>query len=252
YRLIPFCGQPTTVDRAWLENFVTYWGNSKNVENYMLDKANANYELVLFLEYIPHVLSAWLPKNPDKFQKPLNDLLKTMAFLRTKGIIHLDAHFQNVLTDGEQSYLTDFGLVLDRSFDLVKDEEVFFEQNTFYDYGEILLNLGHLIVSFYDSCPENDRRDMMRQYGIKERSAPPEVRSILLNNIEQIQVNGTMRLNEGYVDSMVKYRSIISLMHNFFSDMRTNPRKDTPFPQTKLRALLKEAAFLSEAKLPCS
>lgn len=248
YRIIPFYGQPTTVDSAWLKNFVAYWGSSSSVEKYMLDKAIANHELVLFLEYIPHVLSTWLPENSDRFQQPLDDLFKTIAFLRTKRIIHLDAHFQNVLTDGEQAYLTDFGLVLDQSFDLAKDEEAFFEETAFYDYGEILLNLGHLIVSFYNSCSEEDKRSVMKKYDIKESLKPPEVRNILLNNIEQIQADGTLRLDECYVASMVKYRSIISLMHSFFSDMRINPKKDTPFPQAKLRSLLEETGFLSKAE----
>ena len=241
YRIIPSSGQRTTVDREWLENFVKYWGNSSSVENYMVDKAKADHELVIFLEHIPHVLDAWLLKNPSLFQPPLDDLCKTMAFLRTKGIIHLDAHFQNVLTDGEQTYLTDFGLVLDRSFDLAKDEEAFFEQTALYDYGEILLNLGHLVVSLYDSMAEGDKHSIIKKYDIQEGLSPPELRNILLNNIEQIQADGILRLNEAYDASIVRYRSVISLMHHFFADMRQNPRKDTPFPQTRLRSLLEEA-----------
>ncbi|NJL87356.1 MAG: hypothetical protein HC886_17465 [Leptolyngbyaceae cyanobacterium SM1_1_3] len=249
YRIMPFSGQPTKVDRAWLKSFVEYWGSSKNVEKYMLEKGNANHELVLFLEHIPHVLSSWLQENPGKFQQPLNDLCKTMAFLRAKEVIHLDAHFQNVLTDGDQIYLTDFGLVLNRSFALTKDEETFFEQNVFYDYGEILLNLGHLVVSLYDSCSESDKGRVVKKFNLKKDLTPPELRSILLNNIEQIQADGMMHLDECYVASMVKYRSIVVLMHNFFSDMRRNPKKDTPFPQAKLRSLLEETGFLSEAEL---
>ncbi|ARV61195.1 hypothetical protein BZZ01_23560 [Nostocales cyanobacterium HT-58-2] len=81
--------------------------HNANVRNYVLDRAIANYELVLFLEYIPYVLETWLRENPKKFQKPLDDLRTMIDFLRMKGIIHVDAHFRNVLTDGEQTYLTD-------------------------------------------------------------------------------------------------------------------------------------------------
>ncbi len=38
-----------------IQSFVEYWGNNENVSNYMLDRANAKYELVLFLEYIPYI-----------------------------------------------------------------------------------------------------------------------------------------------------------------------------------------------------
>ncbi|MBD0301956.1 MAG: hypothetical protein ICV85_07165, partial [Tolypothrix sp. T3-bin4] len=190
YRIIPFSGQRADVDMEHLKGYVEYWGNSANAGNYVLDRANANYELVLFLEYIPHVLETWLLLNPNKLQKPLDDLRTTINFLRTKGIIHFDAHFRNILTDGKRIYLTDFGLVLDKSFALTKDEEFFFEQNIFYDYGEVLRNLGHLIRSSYDLCSKNDKRRIMEKYGIKEGLKPYELRSILLDNIEQIHADG--------------------------------------------------------------
>ncbi|MBN3940070.1 hypothetical protein [Nostoc sp. NMS9] len=245
YRIIPFFGRRADVDRSRLKDYVEYWGNSANAGNYMLDRANANYELVLFLEYIPHILETWLRENPNKLQKPLDDLRTTITFLRRKGIIHFDAHFRNILTDGKQTYLTDFGLVLDKSFTLTKDEESFFKQNTFYDYGEVLRNLGHLIRSSYDLCSENDKRRIIEKYGIKEGLKPYELRSILLDNIEQIHADGVMKLDKFYVASIVKYRSIIALMQDFFSDMWANNNKDTKLRHTELRLLLKETGFLS-------
>jgi hypothetical protein len=248
YRIIPFSGRRSPVNLEQHKSYVEYWGNSENVGNYVLDRSHANYELVLFLEYIPYVLETWLRQNPNKLQKPLDDLRTTIDFLRTKGIIHFDAHFQNVLTDGEQIYLTDFGLVLDKSFTLTKDEESFFKQNTFYDYGEVLRNLGHLIEPSYNSCSENDKRRIMEKYAIKEGLQPYELRSILLDNIEQIHADGVMKLDEFYVVSIVKYRSIIALMQDFFSDMWGNNKKDTKLDHAKLRLLLKETEFVPDAE----
>ena len=245
YRIIPFFGRRADVDRSRLKDYVEYWGNSVNAGNYMLDRANANYELVLFLEYIPHILETWLQENPKKLQKPLDDLRKTITFLRKKGIIHFDAHFRNILTDGKRIYLTDFGLVLDKSFTLTKDEESFFKQNTFYDYGEVLRNIGHLIQSSYDLCSENDKRRIIEKYGIKEGLKPYELRSILLDNIEQIHADGAMKLDKFYVTSIIKYRSIIALMQDFFSDMWANNNKDTKLRHAELRLLLKETGFIS-------
>ncbi|NJK69375.1 MAG: hypothetical protein HC789_08235 [Microcoleus sp. CSU_2_2] len=244
YRIMPFSGRRSAVDRSRLKDYVEYWGNSANAGNYLLDRSSANYELVLFLEYIPHVLETWLRENPNKLQQPLDELRTTIDFLRTRGIIHFDAHFQNVLTDGEQTYLTDFGLVLDKSFSLTKDEEVFCEQNTFYDYGEVLRNLGHLVRSPYNSCSENDQHRLMAKYCIKESLKPYEVGAILLENIEQIHADGDIKLDEFYVASIVKYRSIIALMQDFFSDMWGNKKKDRKLPHEKLRLLLEETGFL--------
>ncbi|KAB8317945.1 hypothetical protein SD81_022185 [Tolypothrix campylonemoides VB511288] len=247
YRIIPFCGRRAAVDRSRLKDYVEYWGNSANAGNYVVDRANANYELVLFIEHIPYILETWLRQNPNKLQKPLDELRTTIDFLRTKGIIHFDTHFRNVLTDGEQIYLTDFGLVLDKSFTLSLDEESFFKQNTFYDYGEVLRNLGHLIEPSFHSCSENDKRRIMEKYGIKEGLQPYEVRSILLDNIKQIHADAVMKLDEFYVASIVKYRSIIRLMQDFFADMWNN-KKDTKLDHVKLRLLLKETGFVPDAE----
>lgn len=238
YRIMPFSGQCVDVETG-------RWGKHPNVLNYVLDRANANYELVLFLEYVPYVLETWLWENPNQLQNSLDQICKTIAFLRTKGIIHFDAHFRNILTDGEQIYLTDFGLALDKSFALTKGEEDFFERNTFYDYGEVLRNLGHLIRSPYYSCSENDQRKMMEKHGITEGSQPYEVGAILLDNIEQIHTDGDLALDEFYVASIVKYRSIIALMQNFFAKMWGNAKKDTELPSTELQQLLKKTGFLS-------
>lgn len=249
YRILPLSKQSKQVDLEKIKHFVEYWGNCRNIEAYMLDRAEATQQIVLFLEYVPYTLSNWLQENLSEFQNPMDSLCKTITFLREKGIIHFDAHFENVLTDGEQTYLTDFGLVLDQSFALSVEEYAFFKQNTVYDYGEILLNLGHLILSSYNSCPESDRNRLIKKYDIQKELRPSHLRKLLLENIESIQAEGIMFLDETYVASIVKYRRIIDLMHNFLAEMSSNPRKDTVFPQVKLRSLLEEIGLLSEAGL---
>ncbi|BAT55330.1 hypothetical protein NOS3756_43090 [Nostoc sp. NIES-3756] len=244
YRIIPFSGVREDIDMENYQSFVEYWGNSATIGNYVLDRANANYELILFLEYIPHVLATWLPENPNKLQKCLDELHKTITFLNNQGIIHFDAHFYNILTDGKQTYLSDFGLVLDKSFSLTKDEESFFQQNQFYDYGEILRNLGHLICLSYDSCSENDKRRIREKYDIKEDLKPYKVGAKLLDNIEQLYADKVMNLDKFYVTNIVKYRSIIALMQNFFADMCTNSHKNIKFPHAKLQQLLEETGFV--------
>lgn len=244
HRIMPFCGQRTEVDRSQHRRYVESWGNSENAGKYVLDRAIAPYELVLFLEYIPYVLETWLQENPSQLQRLLNDLRTTIDFLRTNRVIHFDAHFQNMLTDGHQIYLTDFGLVLDKSFALTKEEETFFEQHIFYDYGESLRNLGHLIRPVYDACSENEQQRIMAKYDIKAGLQPYEVRSRLLDHIEQIHADGDMQLDAFYVASIVKYRRIIALMQDFFVDVWGNHKKDTKFDHATLQRLLNETGFL--------
>lgn len=96
YRVLLFSKQRKNVDRKWLKEYVACWGKSENVGKYISERINANHKLVLFIEYIPYVLAAWLKENPDKLRKPLDDLRSTIAFLRAKEIIHFDAHFHNI------------------------------------------------------------------------------------------------------------------------------------------------------------
>jgi hypothetical protein len=240
YRILPTakeCSDP--------EINIERWGNHANVKKYVLDRAKARYELVLFLEYIPYILETWLQENPNQLEKTLNGLWRAIAFLRMNGIIHFDAHFRNILTDGKQIFLTDFGLALDKSFALTEEETIFFEQNRLYDYGEVLRNLGQLIRSPYNSCSESDKCRIMKKYGIKDGLRPYQVGAILLDNIQQIHADRDMVLDEFYVAIVVKYRAIIALMQDFFAEMWENDQKDTPFPHTKLQLLLNETGFFS-------
>jgi hypothetical protein len=245
YRIVPFFGERAEVNMERHERYVEYWGSNANVGRYLLDRANANYELVLFLEHMPHILQPWLLEHPDKFQRALDDLCSTITFLRKNGIIHFDAHFYNVLTDGKRAYLTDFGLALDRSFALTEEEASFYKQHTYYDYGEVLACVDFLVLESYKLLPESAKRRLIEKYGIVEGTPQSELLPILLNNVEEMQSDRVLKLDEGYVAIIARYRSIILLMHDFYSDMQKNSKKDTKLQHGKLRRLLKETQFLS-------
>jgi serine/threonine protein kinase len=185
-------------------------------------------------------------ENSSQIQKNWDELQGAIAFLQSKGIIHFDLHFGNILTDGEQIYLTDFGLVLDRSFALSSEEMSFLEENRFYDYGEVLRNLGHLIRGWYNSCSQEDKFRIIEKYGIDQSWESYRLGKVLLDNIEGIYADGdiNLALDKFYVDSIVKYRSIITLIQNFFVEIRRNNRKDTQFPDLELRLLLKDTGFI--------
>jgi len=248
YRVIPFSGKRAEVDRERHKRYVEYWGCNENIGRYMLDRASASHELVLFLEYVPHVLQSWLPENPGRVHAVLDDLCATIDFLRKNEVIHFDAHFGNMLTDGERTYLTDFGLVLDKSFALTDDEKAFFKANTYYDYGEVLSCPAAVLYRAYEGLPERDKRQLKGKCRIEEDAQAHELLPVILDNIEDSDVVSMMKLDKSYVACVVKYRSIIALMHDFYSRLRRNNKKDTKFPHTKLRRLLGEAGVRRPVK----
>jgi hypothetical protein len=243
YRIIPFSGTRADVDLERHKRYVEYWGNNVNVGRYLLDRANANYEAVLFLEYIPYTMATWLQEYPRKIHRVIADMRDTITFLRNHGIIHLDAHFFNVVTDGKRFYLTDFGLVLDKSFALTQAEQLFYQQNTYYDYGQLSWGLGCHFVEMYWNLPDADRNRIAERIGLSEESRFEEQMSSLIDNIDEIQVD--FQLDRRFVASLRKYRPLILLMNDFYLELKKNNKKDTRLNHTKLRRLLKETGFIS-------
>ena len=248
YRVVPFWGERAAeVDRERHNGYVAYWGGDENMGRYLLDRAAARHELVLFLEHVPHVLQPWLLENSDKVGGVLDDLRRAVSFLRENGVIHFDAHFHNVLIDGVLAYLTDFGLVLDKGFDLAADEAAFFDAHTHYDDGEVLSCLSYPVYQAYEALPGNDKRRLAERYGLPEAEGDADFGEripLLLDNIEALHADGLLKLDTGYLDAVVRYRGVITLMNDFYTTLRRNPRKDTPFPHDALRRLLEEAGFV--------
>ncbi len=245
HRIVPVSGPRPGVDLERHRRYVEYWNNDASVGRYMSDRAQAKYELVLFQEHLPYNLEPWLRENPTRINRALEDLLAAIAFLRTKGIVHFDVNFDNLLSDGERAYLTDFGLVLDEHFTLAEDEAVFLRQNTHYDYGELLWSFGFLVHPPYEALADDEKKTLMARYGIKDETPFEELIPVLLDNIEEIHADGAMKLDDAYVASIVQYRGVIALFHEFFYGMRKNNKKDTRLNHAKLTQLLRETDILT-------
>ncbi len=247
YRIVPFAGVHPEVDMERHRDYVAYWNSNANIGRYMLDRASANHELLLFLEYFPHTLADWLLKNPTKTSSVVDDALASLAFLRENGILHLDSHFFNILTDGKRTYLSDFGLALDRHFELSPAEKGFYKQNSYYDYGLLLWSLGYHLYRIYYRLPDSDKNLISQRYGVGAGADPSELMLILLNNIEDIASSGAMKIDKKYAADLARYGGIITLMHDFYLEMRINKAKDTPLDHAKLRRLIKETGLLQDA-----
>jgi len=244
YRVLPLAGARPSLDLAWYQRYVTYWGNSAQIGQYIRDRAQAGYELVFFLEYIPTTLPTLLIAQPEQVAWVLAELAQTLTFLRQHGMIHFDAHFYNLLTDGQHIYLTDFGLLLDQSFTLGADEAAFFALHQDYDHGHSLSNLIYLLYDRFEKLPEATQLALRAQY---EATDPDthfyKLLRALLENIAELRARGIIDLPETYCAQLTKYRALLLLMGDFYAALRANPAKDTPFPHQALRRLLAEVGL---------
>jgi hypothetical protein len=146
WRVLPRTQPLLSADqRAWLDRAPDHWDGSAAVRARLKAISAASASVVLVLEHLPHMLHAWLrdrlaAPGPDAAAEAailrIHDQLQdTAAFMNDRGMLHFDLNAFNVLTDGEQAYVADFGLTLCADFDLSLAERDFFEIHRLYDRG---------------------------------------------------------------------------------------------------------------------
>ena len=132
---------PAAADRAGIDRLVEYWDGSPAVRGRLEAIATAAASLVLFLEYVPQTLNNWLAAQSARggaavgsaCAMVLRRLLSDVQFMNSRGLVHFDAHFGNILTDGRRLYFADFGLATSAAFELSARERVFLDGNAGHD-----------------------------------------------------------------------------------------------------------------------
>jgi serine/threonine protein kinase len=124
------------VDRA-----VAAWEGSAMVRGRIEDLERATASVALFLEYIPENLHTWLADRIAEGGQGAEsacamveaELKAGTSFMNSRGLLHFDAHFENILTDGHHLYFADFGMAISSRFHLAPDESEFFRRHAAYD-----------------------------------------------------------------------------------------------------------------------
>ena len=147
WRLLP--GRPpVAAEHADIDAAVAALDGSPAVRSRLEALASASHSLVLFCEYIPCPLPAWLREGPaGKAATVERQLSHIVDFLRGRALLHMDGHFGNMVTDGERIYLTDFGLATSPRFDLSAAERDFAGRNLTHDAGYAAMQLVNWLVT---------------------------------------------------------------------------------------------------------
>jgi hypothetical protein len=243
HRIVPRAKEKPQINEEQLDRYERYWGGSSSVRAYSADRFQATHELAVLLEYFPHTLHPWLMTRQDRLPRFLEELRHSVDFLRTHGVIHFDAQPHNIVTDGQDIYLTDFGLALDRAFELSDEEIAFFDGHTHYDYGEVLWSTGYLIAAAYNALSDGEKVVIKEKLRIAEAGPLADSLLPLVDNVELLADDPRLNFRPEYVAAVMRYRPIIHLVQDFFVALRANPRKDTPYPHAELRRLLRETGF---------
>lgn len=168
WRVLPDGQQTLPEELADVERAVAYWGGSPHLRDHIEALRTASVSLTLFLEYVPHTLHDWLgaqlrTDEADSACALVETGLKATAdFLHKQRLLHFDAHFGNILTDGRHLYLADYGLALSPRFELTPAERDFFDHHRHYDRGYALSYLVHWLVVDQYGYSRDVREDFIR------------------------------------------------------------------------------------------
>ena len=127
----------------------THWLQVKRKLTAMKD---ASKSVVLFLEYVPETLGAWMRRSltngtgQDVFSEVIDQITSATQWMKTQGFQHFDAHPGNILVLEGRLLLTDFGLALYREFDLTPKESASMAVHEDFDLDTALMHLFHWVL----------------------------------------------------------------------------------------------------------
>ena len=137
--------------------------------------------------------------------------------MNAHDMMHFDAHFKNILTDGKRLYLSDFGLALSSKFDLTPAEIEFLKQHQSYDQACASVNLSHCIITSLFGKEHLEIR--LREY--------------LAGRIGNVAPEMNTIINQ--------YALIALLMDEFFQKLQKES-KSTPYPAAQLGKLMRTSS----------
>lgn len=163
---------PPPDELADVEGMVSYWGGSGSMGLRLEALAEAKASVVIFLEYVPWNLSAWLGQQlaagPAAMASACamveRGLTVDIPLMNALGLVHGDAHFDNILTDGHRIYLADLGLATSERFVLSPDESSYLHHNASLDRAYVLAKWVNWLIQAYapDATGVQERMALVR------------------------------------------------------------------------------------------
>lgn len=204
-----------------------YWNSNENIELYIKNRSNTNHFIVMCLEYFPLTLykTNIIKENVYWYQK---QILTIISFLKKQEVIHFDAHPGNLVTDKKILILTDFGLVLDKSFSLSKQEISFFNRNTNYDKATLISYISSSIFNYI--FEPNILKIFKKKYNVDETTKKEIFENIVFDNLDEIGKN----FNKKYIQTLQKYKHIIITYHIFLHKLQRSHTKRIVFPNSTI------------------
>ena len=183
---------PLPEELADVERAVAYWDGRPQVRHRIEGLQQASASIALFLEYIPQNLHQWLSSQVEAGDDATDracamverGLEAGIGFMNARGLLHFDAHFENILTDGQRLYFADYGLAISSHFELSPAEIDFFDGHQDYDRlyaATYFVNWLVTALQRYRADDRDGRYALVRSYaeGKHPTKVPPGVAAII-------------------------------------------------------------------------
>jgi hypothetical protein len=216
WRVLPGGHSSVPGELADVERAVAYWGGGSQVRHRIEALRDSSASIALFLEYIPQNLHQWLgvqvSAGGEAASRALTMVEKELdagtSFMNARGLLHFDAHFENILTDGQHLYFADYGLAISSRFELAEDESRFFSRHLTYDRCYTATHLVLWLATTLYGCPGEDRDALVRAWSEGEHpTGIPEAAAAILT----------------------RHAPIAAVMSDFYRKLRRESR-NTPYP----------------------
>ena len=231
WRVLPD-STPLPEELADVERAVAYWGGAPQVRRRIEALRQSSASVALFLEYIPDDLHRWLGTQVQAGDQATDrasamadrELAAGLEFMNSRGLLHFDAHFENILTDGQRLYFADYGLALSSRFELSPDEAAFFARHQTYDRAYTASYLVNWLVTALFGLEVGDREGrsaLVRAYadGQCPTGIPPGAAAII-----------------------ARHAPAAAVMSDFNRTLQ-GQSKQTPYPVEEVRRALSQASL---------
>lgn len=222
WRVLPD-STPLPEELADVERAVAYWGGGPEVRRRIEALQQSSASVALFLEYIPQNLHQWLGERMDAGGEAADracamverDLEAGTSFMNSRGLLHFDVHFENILTDGRRLFFADYGLAVSSRFELSQEEAGFFDRHRTYDRCYSASYLVNWLVTALYGYRRDDREAQVRAYAQGERPTgiPEEAAAIL-----------------------ARHAPLTAVMADFFRTFERESR-EAPYPPEEIRRM---------------
>jgi hypothetical protein len=244
HRLLDSPDEAAALEPGRFVGFTKYRWDESSMNAYLADRAAARHELVMVFEHLLHGAVDWIAGRPDDVVWIMDDIRRVIAFLRSQDVVHFDSDLFNVRTDGQRAYLTDFGLVLDRQFDLGDDELRFLDHHRHFDDGNLLLSVAHQLYWIYRAQPQGRRAAIDAELGVDETTDFDDAVMRLLAAADRFEESGLLPIGRELRALLTAHADAIDYMHSFCAAARRNWSAGITFDDQRLERLLRASGYL--------